>query len=357
MKIGLLTFHDTNNWGSYLQTYGLYKKICDLGYECDVIDYQCESIRKREVPTSFTFTFNPKQLLLEILLKPAIRRKYRNLHDFLHKNMTLSEIVVRENVKCVSDKYDKFFVGSDIVWGMDIIAKDTTYFLDFIQDNNKKYAFASSIGNPWTDEDKLLIKPYLNTFKSIAVRENESADWVEELISKRPKVVCDPTMLIEPCEWVKLASDIYNGKKYVLVYFPTEANIKDAISYSKHHGISCYVINLSLPLKGVTNVNPVTMGDFLSLFLNATFVFTGSYHGMLFSIYFNREFAYYNRAHKSRMNTLAQKLGVLDRDGNENDVANMNPIDYNKVNEAVNSYRSYSIDVLKGMLSNEPGNM
>ena len=30
MKIGLLTFHDTNNFGSYLQTYGLYKKIIDL---------------------------------------------------------------------------------------------------------------------------------------------------------------------------------------------------------------------------------------------------------------------------------------------------------------------------------------
>lgn len=26
MKIGLITFHDTTNFGSLLQTYGLYKK-------------------------------------------------------------------------------------------------------------------------------------------------------------------------------------------------------------------------------------------------------------------------------------------------------------------------------------------
>lgn len=350
MKIGLITFHDTNNFGSYLQTYGLYKKICDLGYECDIIDYQCESIVNREIPKPFRFTLNPKQLIIEVLLKPSLRKKYKNLLTFLHKYMKLSERVFKDNIKCISDKYDKFFVGSDIVWGMDIVANDTTYFLDFVDQDHKKYAFASSIGNPWTVAQKVLIKPCLQTFNRIAVRENESADWIEELIGTRPDVVCDPTMLIEPIEWQKYASTKYSGQKYVLVYFPTEANLIAAKAYSKEHGIPCYVINNSLPLKGVKNVNPLTMGDFLSLFLNATFVCTGSYHGMLFSIYFNREFAYFNRAHKSRMNTLAHKLGVLDREGTENDVIKMQLIDYQKVNKAVEEYRTYSTVVLKDML-------
>ena len=98
MKIGLLTFHDTNNFGSYLQTYGLYKKIKDLGYECDVVDYQCESIVEREIPKPFHFTLNPKCLIIEILLKPAIRKKYKNLLGFLHRNMTLSEMVCKGTV-------------------------------------------------------------------------------------------------------------------------------------------------------------------------------------------------------------------------------------------------------------------
>ena len=350
MKIGLLTFHDTNNFGSYLQAYGLYKKICDLGYECNIIDYQCGSIIKREIPASFKFTFNLKQLVLEVILKPSIKRKYKNLLSFLYENTILSERVVRENIKYISEKYDKLFVGSDIVWGMDITANDTTYFLDFVQNCYKKYAFASSVGNPWTEDQKQMVKPYLQTFNRIAVRENESADWVEELIGKRPDVVCDPTMLIDSEEWRKFASNKYDGKKYVLVYFPTEANLKAAKAYAMSLGISCYVINNSLPLAGVTNVNPVKMEDFLSLFLNATFVCTGSYHGMLFSIYFNREFAYFNRAHKSRMNTLAHKLGVLDREGTENDIIEMTPIDYNQVNKAVEEYRIYSTEVLKDML-------
>ena len=135
-----------------------------------------------------------------------------------------------------------------------------------------------------------------------------------------------------------------------MVYFPTKENMRDAKAYSSKYGLPCYVINQSLPLKGVTNVNPVTMEDFLSLFLNATFVFTGSYHGMLFSIYFNREFAYYNRAHKSRMNTLAKRLGVQNREGSEYDIIQMKPINYSLVNAAVEEYRNYSIQILKDML-------
>lgn len=350
MKIGLLTFQDTNNFGSYLQTYGLYKKIIDMGYECDVIDYQCESIVKRERPKPFRFTLNPKQLAIEILLNPAVRKKYKNLLSFLHRNMTVSERVFKDTILNLADKYDKFIVGSDIVWGLDITKNDTTYFLDFVKDHKKKFAFSSSIGNPWNSDEKKLVRPFLQDFNHIAVRENESAEWIEDLIGIRPEVVCDPTMLIERDKWGRLASSKYEDDQYVLVYFPTSGSIRDAKAYSSKYGVPCYVINQSLPLKGVANVNPVTMEDFLSLFHNATYVFTGSYHGMLFSLYFNRNFAYYNRAHKSRMNTVANKLGIQDRNGDEYDVLKMSPINYSEVNFLVEKYRDYSIQILKEML-------
>lgn len=349
--VGLLTFHDTNNFGSYLQTYGLYRKIKELGNDCDIIDYQCESIVRREIPKSFEFTFNLRSLIIEILLNPPKRKKYKNLQKFLCQNMTLSERVFRNNISKISDKYDKFFVGSDIVWGLDITQNDTTYFLDFIKDTHKKYAFASSVGNPWNTEQQILIKQYLTEFSDIAVREEESADWIEKLTKKRPYVVCDPTMLLTSDEWTRFVSDKYRYKKYILVYFPTESSLKAAKSYSERYGIPCYVINQSLPLKNVININPTTIEDFLSLLFYAAFVCTGSYHGMLFSIYFNKEFAYFNRAHKSRMNTLANKLGVLDRDGMQYDISHMKSIEYDKVNALATSYRNYSIQILKEMLS------
>lgn len=51
-KVALLTFHDTTNFGALLQTFGLYKKMNDLGYDCNVLNYQCANIINRGVPVA-----------------------------------------------------------------------------------------------------------------------------------------------------------------------------------------------------------------------------------------------------------------------------------------------------------------
>lgn len=351
MKIGLITFHDTNNFGSYLQTYGLYKKVVDLGFECEIVDYQCKAILNREQFGSHRFSLNPKQILKEFLVYRFLRKKYKNLKTWLAENTHISRKFVKSTITESASDYDKFLIGSDIVWGMDIIGKDTTYFLDFIQDSSKKYAFSASIGDAWSVADKKLLRPLLLDFSGIAVREEEAAQWVEEVINKRPSVVCDPTMLLCSEEWKKHATDKYLNDKYVLVYFPTKKNILDAKRYAKKYGLKCYIVNNGIPIRGFKSIMPINMGDFLSLFCNASFIFTASYHGMLFSIYFNRQFAYYNRAHKSRMNTLAFKLGVNNRDGAVYDVTTMKEIDYEKVDALVQDFRNSSIYILKSMLS------
>ena len=38
-KVGIITMHRVLNYGSSLQAYALYKKIIDLGYDCEIIDY------------------------------------------------------------------------------------------------------------------------------------------------------------------------------------------------------------------------------------------------------------------------------------------------------------------------------
>lgn len=92
MKIGLITFHDTTNFGSLLQTFGLYKKIKDLGYDIEILDYQCESIVSREVPQPFKLWQSPKELIKDILFMNTRRKKYRTLSHFLTLNMKLSEL-------------------------------------------------------------------------------------------------------------------------------------------------------------------------------------------------------------------------------------------------------------------------
>ena len=89
----------------------------------------------------------------------------------------------------------------------------------------------------------------------------------------------------------------------------------------------------------------------MSLIYYAERVFTASYHGLLFSVYFNKPFLYFNRSHKSRMNTLAAKLGISSCEGNLVDIENLPDLDYALVNCKVEQYRQDSIKVLKQFLS------
>ena len=54
MKYGILTFHNIPNIGALLQAYSLCKAIRKLGGDCEIIDYSCENIIKREL------TYMPK---------------------------------------------------------------------------------------------------------------------------------------------------------------------------------------------------------------------------------------------------------------------------------------------------------
>lgn len=140
--------------------------------------------------------------------------------------------------------------------------------------------------------------------------------------------------------------------KYILVYFDNKNGdcIRSAIKIANTKGLKVKNINYGLPVNGVQNVKPLSLEDFLSLINDAAEVITASYHGMLFSIYFNKQFIYFNRAHKSRMNTIARKLQVTECNGEGKDVLNMPQINYIRVNKAVEDYRSFSIECLKKLL-------
>lgn len=351
-KIGLLTFHRTTNFGSCLQTYGLYKKISDLGYECEVIDYRCPAIEKREQLQSNKLSFHPKNLAKQILLQPAINKKAKELFNFSYKHMKVSRPYFPDDIDKSEEEYDKFFVGSDIVWGIDITNNDFTYFLDFVSDQSKKYAFSSSVGSYTETEQDSKISNLLGDFSQIAVRENEAVAWIKRLSQMDSTWVCDPTMLLTKDEWLSLLPIYSVKKKYVLVYFADDTGkcVSDAIHYAKKHNLAVWMINYSLPAKGTKTVKPSSLNDFLSLIYNAETIFTASYHGMLFSIYFEKNFYFYTRAHSTRVLSLASRLKIENRCGTWLKEISDEPINYTVVNSLVKDFRDQSISVLKGML-------
>ena len=82
MKIGIITFNDTTNYGAALQTFALNKKISDMGYESETIRYNCENIRRREIPSKFKNVHGIKAKVIWSLTIAGRYKKYKYIKTF-----------------------------------------------------------------------------------------------------------------------------------------------------------------------------------------------------------------------------------------------------------------------------------
>lgn len=354
-KIALITFHDTTNFGALLQTYGLYYKLNNMGYDCSILNYQCKNIIKREIPKRFKFSLNPKSLMMELLVKSKSRRRYSLIRQFMSKYMSkMTSPYDRDTISTVNESFNTYVVGSDMLWGLDITDSDYSYFLDFVPDEKRKVSYATSIGKrEWNHEEMRKISKLLNRFYTISVREEATKERLNAVLSKQCQVVCDPTMLLTAEEWKPFVSNRYAKGGYILAYFNTDDGkaFKDAKKYAQLNRKKLIVISASPSFMTHThNIFPVAVEDFLSLIYYADAVFTASYHGMLFSIYFHKNLVYYNRQPAYRMETIAKVLGVENREGSNIDMNNLPSLDYETIDKKMAEYRAYSIDFINGAL-------
>ena len=354
LKYGLITIHATRNYGSLLQTYSTYKAVQELGKDIELIDYRNEAIEEREKPISEKKINSVKDLIKRMLWGKDEALKYEGVINFLNQNTIMSKKFDKNDISNSNSLYDVFISGSDIVWGLNITGSDYTYFLDFTADDKKRISFSSSAGTKWTLEEKEKIKPLLERYDSISVREQLAADWVFDLLNRKVDVTCDPTMLWDTQFWKKFVLPDYAPKeKYVLIYAvnPDKKNIKDGIDYAKKQGMKAYFVNFYTPVKGTKTIRPVTVQQWITLFANADTVFSASYHGLLFSLYFERNVFFYNRGEKSRMISLSKELGIENREGIGNNVEKDIPIDYEYVKKILEKKRSDSWEYLKRVLA------
>lgn len=357
-KIGILTFHDTTNFGAILQAVATYKVVAALGFDCEIINYHNKNIDKREVPEIFLKNCfkNIKSLIAFILRNYKLLKKHRNLLDFLNKESRIGKGYFNKfNIKSVTHNYDTILIGSDMLWNTNFTLTDYTYMLDFADYNMKKFAFATSIGPEWQESEKTQILPFIERFNMIALREKEACLIVGRMLHRNINWVCDPTMLIEPEEWLSFTTN-NNYNNYVLVYMDdTNGNcLKAAKEYARKNNVDVRVseirMNFDLRKKGYKYAKALSIQDFLSSIKNSDMLFTASYHGMLFAIYFHIPFVYFNKD-SSRLNSVAERLGLLNRNGNLYKLETMGKIDWFEVDRRREEFKFESLNTLKEMLT------
>lgn len=226
----------------------------------------------------------------------------------------------------LAEQYDYLITGSDQVWNPYARARKEDTFLTFMPPE-RRIAYAASFGiSEIPQEWKAKYAKWLSEMHAISVREERGAEIVKELTGRDVPVLVDPTLLLTPEEWNRVAQKprwLDVEKKYILLYFLSEMpkaarETVQRLAAEKHLEI--------IDLMDWRNLDWYTSdpAEFVYLIAHADLIYTDSFHGTVFSILYNRSFVICDRQIRnkkqgmnSRIDTLLGLFHLEDRFGTE----------------------------------------
>lgn len=353
MKASVITMHRIYNYGSVLQTYATQKILEDFGFECEIIDYISPYRAKKPLFMEYPPSLEGKKLKRIIYYAakiPSFALKDITFGGFIKKYIHLSknQYITNDDILKAPPTADIYITGSDQVWNSKYNhGVDKSYYLNYAALGAKKIAFVSSFGKSELEENEINeIKPMLKTYSAISVREDSGVEILSEMGIDSVCLI-DPTLQIEKQDWMLLSSKRLIKDKYLLLfllYNEDNGATEYAVKIAQEKGLK--VVKLSWELKKPEGVDKLFTHrkpqDFLSLFSNADFVVTNSFHGVAFSINLNRQFVFVPRSEfNDRIMSLLRKTGLENRvvkSGNYLDIS-MQSINYEPVNRILEEER------------------
>ncbi len=370
-KVAVVNRTNLINYGSVLQVLALCEAVKSLGYESEVI-WEEGSVTKN-------LDLRPRKIiyiLFKLLRYPQfIKGTIQDLHSVgrvEHSNATkelFKSFVERyiprrffdhDRMKEIGkgNMYHRFICGSDQIWSSTTLYPDPLMYLRFAPEE-KRVAYAPSLGRSYIpDYNKRILRKYISQIPYVSIRETEGATLLKELIGTDVPVVLDPTLLFDKTFWLKYSANI-NECDYVLCYFlnePSQSVQNEIIKYAKGKKIIVLRSKLQYLSDKYQNVKHPDIGpaEFIAYISNSDFVFTDSYHGMLFAINFEKEFLSVERNYGQFNQSTRQKsiLGQLNIKGRYNRSGIVEPtiLDYDKINTCLTSLRQESFKYLKNAL-------
>lgn len=371
MKIGIITYHHYDNYGTMLQALALQKAIEKLGCECEIIDYH-QSVKpkginliKMRFQMIPTYIRNFKKYYVVKKSSVYSSERHTDFEEFYKEYLKVSN----ESYSSFEDllnnppKYDFYVVGSDQTWNPNVGANRSPFYLKFVKDSSKKGSYAPSVGlSALSSKHYNELKEGLKDFKWLSCREKTGAELLKKVTGKDIPTVLDPTLLLKDTEWNKYEVSEVIRKPYILMYFLGER--KDCREYVTELSKKYNLEIVTLPHNYVDlnkidgNSKFIGPGKFLNLIKNAELICTDSFHGTAFSINYKKPFySFCKRKEKesnsdnSRIPNLLEALGLEDRLISDSVLKDNYDIDYSLAEIKLNDLRNRSLDYLSNMLN------
>lgn len=319
-SIGIITFHESPNYGAILQSFALQEYLRECGYEVKIIDY-------RNADRQFAQVHGIKRIrsiiwnatLRKLFIDRIRTEKTKNFKEkFIH--LTDHSYTNKNTIKSDPPKFDCYITGSDQVWNKRNNNGDTTYFLDFAPSGKRRISYAPSFGAGQMNNDYLeLIKPYIDKIDCLSVREISGAEIIQKLCSRSAQVVCDPVFLLTREQWQGIMKTPEEPGYILCYYMPGDKIVENTI------------LEISKKIQSKTGLRIVNIGkkeydklkfwepnrfdfgpeEFVGAIANAEYIVTNSFHGTAFSVLFEKKVAVPYRTDLSREKALNTRMVEL----------------------------------------------
>lgn len=345
-KIKIITYCTWKSIGSILQAYALSSVLNSIGFENELWIEEKNRLRKKHNVNNYKIRVRQ---ILELLHEKKINVAYNKRSDFINTKINIEYYINQDEFTngLLEKDLNVYLAGSDQIWNPDIC--NPIYFLDFARGEHC-ISYAASMGKTEiTDKKSSFFLKNLKNFNFISVRERECAEVLSAYTDKEIFVHIDPTFLINTETWRSLEHPYKVKKSYILLYMLYWDNSykEQIVALKKRTGLPVYAICSGI--SGVyadKRIYDAGVEEFLWLVDHAEYVITSSFHGVAFSIIFQKKFAaVINPASPSRIENVLNILSVPRVKIEELDHAES--IDYSIISANIEKERQRSIEYLK----------
>ena len=292
MKIGILTYHSTHNYGAFLQAYALCHSLRDsTGNDVELINFSMNKAEEMNKKIASSARMNIKK-------HKYLQKRYSVFEESIKKYQPVTGIRystddIKEFAEWVNGKYDVIITGSDEIWALNgYRGFPTPYWLPYVKNCRKMSYAASSRTAPSdvSDEKKAKIQKYLESFEYIGVRDYVTKELVVNAIGEdhRIHINCDPvfahdfrTSKEKGKSFIKQRFGVSGRKKVIAIMLNSTDLANEIVKlYSKEFDFIS-LFNYQRGIKTNVVLNPFEWIDALA---GADGLITDFFHGMVFAL-------------------------------------------------------------------------
>lgn len=257
-------------------------------------------------------------------------------------------------------------VGSDQIWNPKHCKDIKKSFLSFAESwKIKRVSYSASFGrvnlNRYSETDVKICRELLQKFDAVSVREDSAVVLCDKYFGVNALHLLDPAFLLDVEFYNKLIVDEKQQKCGIFSYLLYENTDNQIVLEMVSKWLKINSTKTILPKVYVAEsknlidyVYPSPL-KWLAAFRDAEFVVTDSFHGVVFSIIFNKPFVVKinSGADDARFSSILRMFGLEDRlisSSGELTEAHLLPIDYDRVNKVKKEWQIKSFQFLKNNL-------